>query len=886
MSLWRQISRGLRALVNRSRSDREIADEVDDYFSRATAAHIARGLSAEEARRASRVEMGSELRVREEVRSFGWENRVETLIADLRYALRSLRSTAGFTIVVVLTLALGIGANTAIFSVIYAALLRPLPYFQPDRLLTLTQTRSATDARFWDASYPDFLDWQKQSKTVQALAGFQRDGAILRGEGDPEPLNGASVTPNFFSTLGVKPALGRDFEAGEDVQTGPNVVILTYSFWQSRLGGVANIIGRPLQLDNHRVTVIGVLPRDFEFAPAGLVQYWAPLHIGMDMATRRNLRWISVLGRLAPGTRESEARSEMELITQRLAAEYPQQNGAIRVVIRSLRERIVGQIQPVLLILFAAVAIVLIIACCNVANLLVARASRRRREFSIRAALGAGWGRLVSQSLVESGVLAAAGSVLGVLLAHWGTTLLILPIPKAQLGSMPFLLDVHTNTVVLAFVCGIAVLVALACGMTGALESFHHSGTGSINEESRASTGSTRTRLRNLLVISEVAFSLVLLVGAGLMGRSLVALLHRQPGFNRSNLLNFNVNLPDNAYPQEADRARFNQQFSASLRSIPGVVDIAATTIVPLTGGGNTIRFVIDSQAVDAGHESECIIRRVSSNYFSMMGIPLVSGRFFDDAIDTPEAPQRLIVSQEWVQRYMPGENPLGRRIRFTFSPTQPFREIIGVVGDIADASLDSATEPSLFVPARQQALSFIPYLVRTSVPPSTLVHPIRTALGGIDSSLVMIAPLTMDEIANQSGSVFLRRYPSYLIGSFAGLALFLAIVGLYGLISYSVAQRTRELGVRIALGARPTNVMQLVLAEGARLILIGMSVGIAASLALTRLMSSLLFGISAADPVTLVGVAVLLAVVAGTACTIPARRAVRTDPIVALREM
>ena len=832
MSLWRQIVRGLRVLFNRSRFDRDIADEVDDFIHRATAAHIAAGLSPEEARRAVRIETGSELRVREQVRSSGWESRLETLFADLRYGIRSLRSSPGFTIVVILTLALGIGANTAIFSVVYAALIRPLPYAQPGRLLTLTQIRSASDGNFWNASYPDFLEWQEQSKTFESLAGFTGDGAIFRAGGNPEPLNGAAVTPNFFSTLGVKPALGRDFAAGEDVETGPTVVILTYSFWQSRLGGISNIIGRSLQLDDHSVTVVGVLPRNFEFAPAAAAQYWVPMHMTPDMATRRNLRWISVFGRLAPRATESQARTEMDLITQRLAAAYPEQNATIRVIVRSLRDRVVGNVQPLLLILFGAVAILLIIACSNVANLLVARASRRRREFSIRAALGAGWGRLLTQNLVESGLLAAAGSGLGVVLAHWTTAVLLLPIPKTQLDSMPFLLDAHSNTVVLGFVCAVAVFVALACGMMGALESFHHAGIGAVNEEARASTGHTRTRLRNLLVVSEVAFSLVLLVGAGLTSRSLVALLHRNAGFDRNNLLKFNVSLPVNTYAKEPDRARFNQQFTGSLRSIPGVIDVAATSIVPLTGGGNTVRFLIENQAVVAGHENESMIRQVSSNYFSMMGIPLLSGRFFDDAIDTPDAPRRLIVSQAWVERYMPGENPLSRRIKFTFSATQPFREIIGVVGDIADASLDSAPAPSLFAPNRQQTPSFIPYLVRTAVPPATTLRSIRTALAGIDSTLVMIAPLTMDEIADQSPSVFLRRYPSYLIGSFAATALFLAVIGLYGLISYSVAQRTRELGVRIALGAGPQNVLLLVMREGARLILVVVAAGLAAGAA------------------------------------------------------
>jgi putative ABC transport system permease protein len=575
----------------------------------------------------------------------------------------------------------------------------------------------------------------------------------------------------------------------------------------------------------------------------------------------------------------------MDTITQRLDSAYPKENGSIRVIIKPLRERIVGQVQPLLWIVFGAVGIVLIVACANVANLLVARASHRRREFTIRAALGARRSRMIAQSLTESGVLAAAGGALGLAVARWGTTLLILPIPKAQLSSMPFLLDAHINPAVLAFAAGAVILLTLACGVAGALESFHHAARGAINEESRASSTGARKRLRNVLVVGEVAFSLVLLIGAGLMTRSLASLLQRNPGFDRHNVLNFNVNLPDNAYPKNADAARFNQEFTNRLRALPGVVDVAATSIVPLTGGGNTIRFLIDNQAADPGHESECNIRSVSSNYFSLLGIPLISGRLFDDGVDTPEAPSRIIVNQAWVKRYLPDQPALGRRVKFTYSPTQPYREIVGVVGDIVDSGLDGPAEPSLFTPTAQQALGFISYLQRSSVPPATLLGPIRHALAAVDSRLVLMTPLTLDEIVDQSPSVFLRRYPSYLIGSFAVLALFLAVIGLYGLISYSVAQRTRELGVRIALGACPKDVMRLVLGEGARLIFLGIGAGVVSALALTRLMSSLLFGIGPADPATFLAVIGLLALVAGAACFIPARRAVRTDPIIALRE-
>ncbi|HLJ41523.1 MAG TPA: ABC transporter permease, partial [Candidatus Acidoferrales bacterium] len=543
-----------------------------------------------------------------------------------------------------------------------------------------------------------------------------------------------------------------------------------------------------------------------------------------------------------------------------------------------------GQIQALLLILFGAVGLVLLIACANVANLLMVRAAGRRREFAIRAALGASRGRLVSQLLTESLMLAAAGGALGFLAAQWGTSLLVTAIPEQLLASMPFLRDTQPNSVILVFLCGVALLTGILFGLAPALQVSHEKVGDALKEETRTSAGGMRTRLRDALVIAEIAFSLVLLVGAGLMVKSLGALLHRNPGFDTQNLMTFGVNLPSASYPKDPDAIRFDKEFSYRVASLPGVAGIANTSVVPLSGGGNSIRFIIEGQSVATGHENECDIRDVSSNYFTVMKIPVVAGRAFDDSVDSAAAPKHVIVNQAWVKEYFHGENPIGKRIKFTFSPTQPYREIVGVVGNIADAQLDSPEQPALFCPFAQDANSYINYIVRAAGNPASVLGAIRSALRGTDSQLFPIQPLTMDEIIAQSPSVFLRRYPSYLIGSFAALALILAMIGLYGLISYSVSQRTRELGIRIALGAQERDVMRLVMGQGARLAVIGVAVGIVAGLALTQLMRSLLFGVNAADPVTFGAVAILLTAVAILACYIPARRAMRTDPIVALR--
>ncbi len=812
---------------------------------------------------------------------------MSTLLQDVRYALRTLTKSPGFAAIAIVTLALGIGANTAIFSVVYAALLRPLPYFQANRLITLSEIRQAKDT-YWDASYPDYQDWMKQSKTFQAMAAVSGDGFVFRGGGEPQLLQGAQVTTNFFSTLGVQPILGHDFPANEDIASlHAKVALLSYSFWRKQFGGDPNVVGRSIQLDDASVTVIGVLPRSFEFAPTGRTQVWVPLHLGgdfKDLAQRRSLRWLRVIGRLAPGVTWAQARAEMNAIDARLAAAYPQENAAMQINMVPLRERIVGLVQPVLLILFGAVGFVLLIACANVANLLMVRAAGRKREFAIRAALGASRGRLVSQLLTESLILALAGGALGFLVAQWGTVLLVAGIPQNVIDYMPFLRETQPSPAILAFLCGAAVMTGILFGLAPALQVSHEKVSDALKEESRTAAGGTRTWLRDALVVVEIAFSLVLLAGAGLLVQSLSALLRRNPGFDTQNLLTFAVNLPDSSYPKDPDAIRFDKAFTTRLRGEPGIVSVGNTSTIPLSGGGGTVRFVIEGQPVQTGHEDESDIRDVSSDYFSTMKIPLIKGRYFNDEADSAMAPKHAIVNEAWVKAYLHGKDPIGARFRFTLSATQPYREIVGVVGNIADAGLDSGDEPALFCPFLQDTNSYISYVVRTAGNPAIALGAVHDALANTDPQLFPVQPLTMEQIIQQSPSVFLRRYPSYLIGSFAALALLLASIGLYGLISYSVSQRTREIGIRVALGAQERDVLRLVMGQGAKLTALGVAIGIAAALDLTQLMGSVLYGVKASDPLTFGSVAVALALVALAACYIPAHRATRVDPIVALR--
>ncbi|HEX5425255.1 MAG TPA: ABC transporter permease [Candidatus Acidoferrales bacterium] len=869
------------------RKQRELRNELNSHLQMATQDRTERGEDPARARQNARRELGNDTLIRETTCDQWGSRWLETVLQDLRYALRMLRKSPGFTIVAIVTLALGIGANTAIFSVIYAALLRPLPYSQPSRLLTLSEVRHAEDT-YWDTSYPDYQDWLKQSKAFQSLAGFSNDGFVFRGSGEPQLLFGAQATTNFFSTLGVKPILGYDFPAKEDIAAKePKVALLTYGFWRRQFGGDANIVGRSIQLDNTSVTIIGVLPPSFEFAPTGNAQVWVPMHLGgdfKDLAQRRSLRWMHAIGRLAPGVTPAKAQAEMDAINARLAAAYPQANAAIQIHLVSLRDRIVGKVQPLLLILFGAVGFVLLIACANVANLMMVRAAGRGREFAIRTALGAGFSRLVSQLLTESLMLAIAGAALGFLAAQWGTSALVAAIPQPLLYSMPFLRDTQPNGVISAFLCGLAVLTGILFGLAPVFQISRERAGEVLKQETRAASGSSHARLRDALVVVEIAFSLVLLAGAGLAVQSLSALLRRNPGFDPHNLLTFSVNLPDGSYPKDADSIRFDNAFTSRLRAEPGVVSVGNTNIVPLSGGGNTVRFAVEGEPVRPGQEDESFIRQVSADYFSTLKIPLIEGRYFNDEADSATAPKHAIVNQAWVKTYLHGQHAIGKRFRFTMSPTQPYREIVGVVGNIADSQLDAHDEPALYLPFEQDGNSYINYVVRTAGNPVIALGAVREALTKTDPQLFPVLPLTMEQIIQQSPSVFMRRYPSYLIGSFALLALVLASIGLYGLISYSASQRTREIGIRVALGAQQRDVMRLVLGQGAKLTAIGLVIGLGAALGLTQFMGSVLYGVEATDPLTFGSVAVLFACVALAACYIPARRATRVDPVVALR--
>ena len=741
-----------------------------------------------------------------------------------------------------------------------------------------------------NSSYPDLRDWQKMTKSFEGLAAYAGDAFTMTGNGEPKSVFATAVTGNFFELLGVSPAMGRGFSASDEASDGPHVAMMTYGYWASEFGSDANVIGKTVRLDGKPATIVGVLPKDFAFAPSNGNPLWVPLHPGPDQAGRRNLRWLRTVARLAPGVTIAQARAEMNGVTEQLAREYPQTDGSTYLVVGTLRERIVGQIEPILLVLLGAVGFVLLIACANVANLMMTRSVGRKREFAIRAALGASRGRIVAQLLTESALLATTGAVAGFFLAEWGVTALVAAIPAPILLSLPTLRASDVNLPVLAFLTLVALGTAVLFGIVPGITASQVRVSDALKEESRGGTSEGQSRVRNVLVAAEIAISLVLLVGAGLMLQSLRALLKHDPGFDPERLLIFSVNLPNDAYPSSADypnpnpsATRFQHEFLDKLRALPGVQGAAAVDTIPMGGGGGTIRFIEEGRPVAVGQEDEADIVTVSSSYFSTLKIPLVSGRTFTD-VEKMDSPPVLVVNQAFAQKFFPNGDAVGKRTKFTFDAREPYRQIVGVVGNVAQDQMDAAPPPVIYFPNDQGPSTFMSFMVRTSGNPAAFVGTARDALHGMDSALPLINPITLGEFTEQAPAVFVRRYPSYLIGSFATLALLLAMLGLYGLISFAVAQRTREIGIRMALGAQATDVVGLMMRQGMTAVLAGVAVGVVAGLVLTRTMATLLYGVKATDVGTFAVVAAVLIGVSAAASYVPARRAMRTDPLEALR--
>ena len=809
-----------------------------------------------------------------------------TLYQDLRYGLRMLWKSRGFTAVAVLALALGIGANTAIFSVVNAVLLRPLPFVNAERLVKVYGGRARGGTGYTPVSYPDFADYKKQAQSFERVAGYSLAGTtLMSGGGEPERLDGAVVSAELFPMLDAKPALGRVFSAEEDQPGAAPVVVLSDELWRRRFNSDPEIVGRELKLGGRTATVLGVMPAGFKFpVQADRVDYWSPLSSDPGIAPMlmaRGMRFLPVVASLKPNVTLRQAEAEMNTIASRLGAQYPETNTGGTVHLESLHEDLVGDIRPALLVLLGAVGFVLLIACANVANLSLARSAARSREIAIRTALGASRVRVVRQLLTESLLLSLCGGAVGLMLALWGVDLLVAASPP----DIPRLAEIGIDARVLVFTLGVSILTGIVFGIAPALQISKHDLNESLKEGGRGATeGLRRNRVRSLLVVSEVALSLMLLVGAGLLIKSFRRLLETDPGYDTEHVLAADIALSRARYPEPERQAAFFQQAIQRVASLPGVEAAGVTSLLPLGGADTKISFNIEGRpSFPKGEAPAARYQIASPDYFRVMNIPLRKGRSFTEQ-DAKDSPPVVVVSEAFARRFFADEDPIGKRVLIDTAGENPLpREIIGVVGDVRHGGLDAKTEMGFYVPHLQSPARNLELVVRSSsIEPSLLAGGVRGVIKEIDKDQLIWEMRTMSGLAARS--VAPRRFNVWLLGIFALVALALATVGIYGVIAYSVAQRTHEIGLRMALGARPADVLRLVVGQGMRLVLIGVGLGLLGAFALTRVMTSQLYGVSATDPLTFAVVALTLATVALLSCLVPARRATKVDPMVALR--
>jgi putative ABC transport system permease protein len=804
-----------------------------------------------------------------------------TLLQDLRYAFRLLAKSPGFTAIAVLTLALGIGANTAIFTVVDAVLLRPLGFRDPARLMLVAEKSALPTI---STSYQNYVDWRDQSHSFESLEATRGTTITLTGTGEPERLNARMATAPLFSLLGVNAILGRTFLAEEDRAGGAPVVVLGYGLWQRRFGGSREILGKSITLDSQPYTIVGVLPSGFELIqPADVFLPFIPW--AKTLPDDRN--WhpgIFVIGRLKEGVSREQGRTEMVAITKRLEEQYPIYNTGTSADVVGLQEQLIKNVRPALLLLLGAVAAVLLIACVNVANLLLARAAARGREVAIRTSMGATRWRVTRQLITESVLLSVAGGALGLLFA-WAS---LGPLLKLSASTLPAVFAVSLDRSVLFFTLVVSLGTGLLFGIVPALRTGKLDLRETLNEGSRGSTtGPGHHRIRGALVAAEIALAMLLLVGAGLLLRSFSHMQENPPGFQADHLLVADLPLSLSAYSKPEQRFEFFDRLVERAKSLPGVRSAGAASFLPVSGGGGLLHFNINGRPPKSPHDYTATgYRTITPNYFETLGVPLVQGRFFTVA-DTEKAPAVVVINAAMARTYFAEENPLGKRLQVGATPESdvPWMEIVGVVGDVRQG-LDLDPKSEMYLPYRQ-ADAVLPVfqlsiVLRTTTDPMLQASALRSALAEIDPNQPLVKVRTMEE--NMAATVAQPRFRTWLIGIFAALALVLAGVGVYGVMSYTVTQRTSEIGIRVTLGAQPEDVFRIVVGEGLRLALAGVGVGIVAALALTRLLQSFLYGVSAYDPLTFGSVALILTLVAVAASFFPARRATHVDPMVALR--
>jgi predicted permease len=884
MRTIRIVKRRVHSLLHRSNADAELQREIEIHIQQLTKEAIAAGMTEGEARAMALREFGPIDQIEEKCRDTRRVSWIQDFVQDVRYGVRMLRQSPAFTAIAVITLALGIGANTAIFSIVDAVLLRSLPYRDPNQLVLMFNVPLNRPDALSSISYRDFTECRAQSRAFSQMAGNTFHDLTLTGAGEPTIVNTADVTPEIFPLLNAKPLLGRTLLPDDGKPGAAAVAVISESLWRTRFGSNPGLIGQSIALDMRSFTVVGILPASFRY-PEGAPRQDVWISVMQDplfgpLTSQPGVRLVVVIGRLKPGVSVARAQAEMNTVSGRLAKEFPAEDSGLTIRIQPYRQVVVGNLKPALLILLSAVGLLLLIACANIANLLLSRATSRAREVAVRIALGASRARIVWQLLTESALLGLLGGVAGLLLAVgavWGLQP-FLPREVVQIGS------IHVGGPVLVFSLVLSLAAALAFGLAPALLATP------CNLQTNLKEGGERTgqrggrHVRSILAIAEMSLAMVLLVAGGLVIRSFALVTSVNPGFDPNNVTEAEVSLPQFQYSTPRQWTAFSKELLERLRAQPGLQDSALAAPLPMDRQGQaTFPFsIVGNPPLPPGKSTTADYSTVSPGYFHAMRIPLLQGRFFSEQ-DSPSNPNVAIISETLARRYFANQDPIGKQMKFGFPPNgNVSREIVGVVGDVRDVALSQRPGAMMYVPFAQAPLYGGEVVVRSSLSAASVAAGIRQAVRSIDKDLPVTDVASFPDVLGQS--ISRERFRTFLLGSFSAIALVLAAVGIFGVISYSAAQRTHEIGIRMALGAQRRDVLHLILGQGAKLALVGLGIGVVLALLLTRLIASLLYGVSATDPLTFGAVAIVLLGVAVAACYIPARRAMRVDPMVALR--
>ncbi|HEU5021219.1 MAG TPA: ABC transporter permease [Bryobacteraceae bacterium] len=873
MRHWAIFRLRLRSAFSRGAVESDLDEELRYHIERQIDEDVARGTSPREARATALREFGGYQQKKEECRDMRGFNMIDNLFRDIAFALRQLRKNLLFSGAAIFMLALGICASVAIFVFVDAALLKPLPYKDPARLLGVYEV--ATGCPQCNLSWQDYEDWKKDNKTFQSLDVYRHNGFTVTTAQGAVPAHGAIVSAGFFRTLGIRPLIGRDFHTGEDQPAAARTVLLSYSTWQRRYEGRKDVLNQSVILDGDPYIVIGVLPPDFQFVPAEPSEYWTAEHATEGCDVRRSCHSLNGVGRLKEGVSESAALADLKVVAKRLEQQYPGSNRDQGATVAPLADVIVGNIRPILLVLLGGATLLLSIATVNVASLLLVRSEARRREISVRAALGAGRSRLMRQFLAEGLVLVGIGAAAGLIAASQVIHLLTALIPAELLEHMPMFANIHLSASSILFAVGVSVAAALLFSLAPAVR------IPLTPESGRASTGLTWRNMGSKLIVLELATAVVLLVGAGLLGRSLALLLRVNIGMDPSHLATLFLVAPDKTYPHTQQLVALERRLMDRVQSLPDAQAVGLSSSIPVTGWGNTTWFKVVGRPWHGEH-NDTAFRDISTGYFKTIGATLLRGRNFT-ADDGEDKPLVLIVNESMAKQYFPGQDPLGQQIQQLGDNAKPMT-IVGVVADIKEGALDTPNRPVLYFPFDQNSDSAFYVFARSTQSDTALVAGLRTAIHELDPGIVTVEEQTMDSRIDQSQSAWIHRSSAWMVGGFALTALVLSVIGLYGVIAYSVGQRTREIGIRMALGARAQSVNRMVLKEAGILTSFGIAIGLACAIAAAKLLRDLLYGVQSWDIPTLVAVAAVLTAAALAASYIPARRAAGVNPVDALR--